>query len=141
MRNRYITAEQVLDYVNGKATAGDLAFEGMLPTPEDIQSAMESAAREWNDVPPYISTARASCLPNDTNILFDAIAFHLLCREKQKLTREDIDYSAGGVQANLVKARLKHIDDQAKFYFEKFQKAAREKKTAINLSRANGPVG
>lgn len=135
-----IVEEDVRDYL-GLQRREDAIFGDMNPTAAEITSAMKSAAREWNSIPPYVLPTDAAHLNDSTNVFFDAITMHLLMKELQKLTREDIDYTTGGVTTTLVAKRIAHVEKLIKLYTNRFLEAAKAMKLAKNLNDAFGSVG
>lgn len=102
----------------------------------EIEDAMKRAARAYNSIPPFVSTVTWSNLPDDTNIFLDAIAEQLYLSLLAKLTRNDIDYTAGDVQVNLVAKRIDHLKALIKDHKERWETTAKGIKVATNLSMA-----
>lgn len=103
---------------------------------EEIQDAMVRAAREFNSIPPFVSAVHPSYLPTDTNLFLDGCAAQLYISELSKLMRNDIDYTTGGVQTNLVAKRIGHLKELFKLHTERFVKAAKDVKLTTNIHAA-----
>jgi hypothetical protein len=130
--NRPIDAEMIRQFMAAEGpeltTLGfDLEF-----SPEEIAGAMTSAARRYNGIPPFIGAADPNALPAQTNIFFDGIAYELYALQYRKLSKQDIDYSAGGVSANLVTKRLNYITRLMETHRNDFESAARDQKRIRN---------
>lgn len=131
-----LTEQDIRDFILDRSVddnAGlDLSFSSA-----DIAQAMKRAAREYNSIPPvFIQVDDKDHLPSETNMFLDATAEQLYISEKARLTRDDIDYSAGGVVTPIARQRIKHLDDLIKFHGERFQTAAKAQKLTANLRRA-----
>lgn len=138
--HEYITVEDVRNYMIDETpddTGIDIAFSD-----DDIRQAMVRAAREYNSIPPRVADADPSKLSARTNMFLDAIAVQLYKSELQKLTRDDIDYSAGGVSTNIVSKRIDHLRSTLiPQHDQSFKSAAHTEKLEINISNSFGPVG
>jgi len=102
---------------------------------------MERAAREYNSLPPYTSSARADCLPKDTNIFYDAIVQQLYIAEINRLSRNDIDFDAGGVTTSIEAKRIDHLRRLTAEHGERFREAARALKLHQNWMDGFGKIG
>jgi hypothetical protein len=133
----YITTDDVRKYILDRSIEDnnldlDLAFGD-----DEIANAMKGAIRDYNSIPPLIGILEdPTQLPGDTNIFLDATAKHLYLAKLAQLTREDIDYTSGGVTANLVAKRIGHLQELIKLHDELFREPAKDRKLAANLMRA-----
>jgi len=133
----YLTVEDVQDFMMDRGVEDndlelDLAF-----APEEIQKAMNRAAREYNSIPPLgISSAHGNRLPDDTNIFLYATSEQLCRSLLHKLRRNDVDYTAGGVGVNLVAKRIQHLREQVQEERALWEPRAREFKIRMNLDQA-----
>jgi len=135
----YVNVESVRDFIaDASATEGlgELNF-----TDEEIVKAMASAARDFNSILPYSTSVTAARMSADTNLFFDATAYHLYRSEYARLSREDVDYTAGDVQTNPAKNRMANLLKLMTTHDERFREPATKRKIAINMSHAYGPVG
>jgi hypothetical protein len=57
-----------------------------------------------------------------------------------QLTRNDIDYTAGGVNTNIVRKRIEHLRDLIAFHQQQFITAATNEKLLINIDDAFGAL-
>ena len=130
-----ITEKDVRAYVADSTQADNDGLDLYFST-EEIADAMKRAARMFNSVPPLILSVTADTLPDDTNIFLDATAAQLFTTELNKLTRRDIDYSAGGVQAPIERARINHLKNLIEFHTKLFMEAAKPFKVSQNINRA-----
>lgn len=130
-----LTEKDVRAYL-ADATRADNDGMDLYFTPKDIAEAMKRAARAYNSIPPLILFAQGDALPDDTNIFLDATAAQLFISELNKLTRRDIDYDAGGVQAPIERARINHLKNLIDFHTKLFMEAAKPYKVAQNIKRA-----
>lgn len=131
----YITEEDVRNFVLDRNIEDNDLLLDLAFSPEEIEDAMKRAAREWNSIPPYVSTADPSKLDASMNLFLDAIAQQLYISELNKLMRNDIDYTAGGVGTNLEQKRISHLRELISFHGDRFRQAARDIKIALNLNQ------
>jgi hypothetical protein len=131
----YLKHADVIDWIRLRDPS-DNPLELDTLEPEDIANAMRSAAREYNSIPPLVGSVTADQLSDETNLFLDAIAEQLYRRELAKLTRKDVDYTAGGVSTNLVTKRITHLENLIKDHNARFVEAARNIKVARNLRSA-----
>lgn len=130
-----LTEKDVRAYV-ADSTVADNDGLPLYFSPAEIAEAMKRAARAFNSIPPLILRVSGDALPDDTNMFLDAAAAQLFTAELNKLTRRDIDYSAGGVQSPIERARINHLKDLIKFHTELFTAAAKAFKMTQNIARA-----
>jgi len=139
-----ITEDKVRLYLIDR-TASDNPMDGDLQfSSEDIAEAMKDAVREWNSVPPPVfplSMSQAQCLPDNTNVFFDAIVASLYRRQVLKEQKKDVPLSAGNMTGDITARRIQHFTTTAKEYQEKFFQAANYHKKVRNLQDAFGIVG
>jgi hypothetical protein len=105
-------------------------------TTEQIVDAMRRAARAYNSIPPLILKVSGEKLPDDTNIFLDGTAVQLFISEMNNLTRQDIEYSAGGVQSPIARKRIEYLKALIDFHTKLFTEAAKSYKVAKNIERA-----
>ena len=132
----FINEEDVRMFVLDRSAAdndldGDLSF-----SPEEIAEAMDRAAREYNSIPPLLSNVQGNRLTKQTNVFLDAIAQQLYIASVARLMRNDIDYTAGGVQTNLEAKRISHYEKLIEFHGKRFKEVAQNIKIAQNISNA-----
>lgn len=142
MATPYLTVDDVRRYIldrgiQDNALALDLAFSD-----PEIKDAMLRAARAFNTIPPIgVMIVNDGALPNDTNIMLDGTVYQLYVSKIAMLSRNDIDYDAGGVTTNLVAKQIKNLRDMAKERLEAFEKAATDLKLAVNIMGAFRVLG
>ena len=135
----YITIDDVRHYIMDRSAEDneiemDLAF-----TDDEITRALKSAMRDYNGTLPLCSSYdNASRLPDDTNMFLDGATAHLYQALWNKLTRSDIDYTAGGVTTNLVTKQIAHAKEKMEFYAARFKEVASAIKIQINVNAAWG---
>lgn len=136
-----ITIQDVREYVLDRDVQDDALGFDITFSDAEIESAMKRCAREFNSIPPYVFAVRPDALPDDSNIFLDGVVLHLYIARMAKLQRADFDYTAGGLQANVVAKELGHLKDRIPFYDERFRSAAQNIKIGVNLQGAYGQVG
>ena len=137
----YLTIADVRAYIWDRSAEDnqlelDLAFSD-----DEIRDAMKRAAREYASIPPYSSGVDPAELPADTNMFLDAVVLHLYISRISRLQRNDIDYSAGGVQVELDKKQIAYMKEMIPFHRDRFVDAAKSFKIFTNLRQAFRRVG
>jgi len=140
--NTYVTVEDIRLYILDRSIEDNADWDKDLSfSDEEIMAAMERAAREYNSIPPFVSSASAECLPKDTNMFFDATAQQLYIAEVNRASRNDIDFDAGGVTTSIEAKRIDHMRRLAAEHGENFKEAARARKITQNWMEGFGRVG
>jgi len=137
----YITEEDVRNYILDRTLEDNELQLDLTFSPEDISNAMVRAARDYNSLPPFVGGVEASKLPNDTNMFLDGIAAQLYISRLSKLSRNDMDYTAGNVTTNIVQKQIGHLQNLIKMHRDFFREAALAQKVFINHSLAWGQIG
>lgn len=138
----YVQESDVRQFVADNETrAGMAGFYDLDFTPEDIADAMVSAAREFNSIPPYVSTVQPNMLSKTTNMFLDVIAYFLYMRALQYEQRHDVPYTAGSVTVDVAARKIAHFTNSMKMFYDRFLQAARSLKKQVNITRAYGGVG
>jgi hypothetical protein len=113
-----------------------LAFEDT-----DIEYAMKACARTFNSFQPYVGNATWDNLPLNSSVFFDGIAWALFRRWHRNVSMNDLDYSAGGLEANVQASLLKNLEGLREESWDKFEKRSMELKIHMNLADAYGIIG
>ncbi len=137
----YLTTEDVRDFIRDRMPDdneldGDLSF-----TDAEIEQAMRRAAREYNSVPPFVSSAHWNRLSAHDNMMLYAVAEQLSRSLLANMRRNDFDHTAGGVGVNLVDKRIRHLQQEVAELRSLWEPMARSRKLTINYSLANGVLG
>ncbi len=114
----------------------DLTFSA-----EEIGDAMMRAAREFNSTPPYVMEVHPTALPGESNLFLYGTAAQLYLSRIAKLSRNDVDYSAGNITTNIVNKQIAHLKDLYKLNQEEFKLQATQMKIAYNVRSCFGQVG
>ena len=114
----------------------DVAFSS-----EDIAHAMRKAARRFNSIRPYVMSVDASKLPDSNGIFFDGIAWALLEGMLLNSSMNDMDYTAGNVQASVQGKLVGNLEKLASKYEKRFVEDATSLKISTNLLGAYGQLG
>lgn len=140
--DNYVTVGEVRAYLVDQTPEDNELEMDLSFTDEQIQTAMRMAARDYNSQPPIgVSTADPTQLPADTNLFFNGILTHLFTMKVNQWRRNDMDYSAGGVGANIVAKRIANLEKSRNEHRELFTREARDIKVTLNLRKAWGRVG
>lgn len=137
----FITVDDIRLYVLDRTIADNPLSKDLAFSDEEILAAMERAARAYNGLPPYVDCVTAACLQKVDNTFFDAIVQQLYIGEISRMSRNEIDYTAGGVTTNLDAKRIDHLRRMAAEHGELFREAAKAHKVYVNWKNAYGPLG
>lgn len=142
LQNSIVTVDEMRHYLMDRVPEdNELEFD-LSFTDDEINRAMVHAARDWNSIPPVgIMQADPARLPADTNVFFDGTLVHLYTSLIAKMRRNDLDYTAGGVDVNIVAKRIANLTKAREEHRELFRTAASDIKVSANLKRAFGRVG
>jgi hypothetical protein len=110
---------------------------------EEILAAMDRCAAAYNEIPPYVGRELKvvnSSLPYKLYLL-NGITWQLYLAKLAKLTKEDLNYTAGGMKVELIKTRIEHMRESIKGLKEYFMTMAQQEKIAANYRGAFGQLG
>lgn len=106
---------------------------------EEILHAMDRAAAMYNSLPPLgIDPVSGRSLPADTNIFLDAVLSRLYGAAINKLARNLVNWSAGGVTVDLEKTRMQAFQQLKQELGTSWKEAAMQRKMEINRNLAWG---
>jgi hypothetical protein len=137
----YITEEDVRNFVLDRTIEDNELQLDLTYSPEEIGDAMMRAGRDYNSVPPFVHTVTPGSLPGDTNLFLYGTAYHLFLSRISKLSRNDIDYTAGNVGTNPVAKQIQHLQVLAKEMRAEFRDMATNIKCSINVHETFGQIG
>ena len=137
----YITEREVREEMRDRSASDHILLPDIAFTSEDIHSAMRSTARKFNSIAPYCITADPDHLSDFNNMFFDGIAATLLGRMLLNTSMNDMDYTAGNVQASVSGTFIKNVAPLVATYEKRFIELATQYKTAANLAQAFGQIG
>lgn len=106
---------------------------------EEIALAIYMPVQYWNEIPPPIGTHTTATFPYRYHWLM-AIAGYLFLTVAEQQRRNNLAYSAGGVQIN-DQNREPNYEQAAKTRLDEWKDFVKRKKAEINLSNAFGTVG
>jgi len=110
----------------------DLAFSD-----EDIGWAFRHAAMMYNATMPPINLIRGPRDVTDLRLTYPfliATIYHLFVAKAAQLSRQDIDYSAGNMEADFTKRRIEYLTKWAETFKEKSESGLKEYKLMINVN-------
>lgn len=142
LQNSYLTIDDIRHALMDRTPDDneiefDLAF-----TDEEIAMAMRHAAMAFNTIPPIgVMTPDPAKLPACYTTFLDGTIAQLYTTLLAKMRRNDMDYTSGGVSANIVQKRIQHLERAREEHRQAFKESARDLKITYNLSRIGGRVG
>lgn len=131
-----VTEKMVRDFIWDRALDDnhlelDLAF-----STEEIMEAMANTARAFNSIPPYTICADPRCLSAHSEVFLNGIASQLYRARLQKMMRNDIEYTAGGVTTSIEQKQIEHMKGLIKLFGDAFITQASDAKRGVNVSNA-----
>jgi hypothetical protein len=128
--------EQIRRFVATDDKESFMAFQADLEfSDQDIEDAKVNCARRFLSIQPYSADVTPSDLPANSSIFLDGIAAELYELQYRRLSRRDIDFSAGNMNANLVSKRISHLLNLIQTHRSRFEKDAFNFKRAKNRNR------
>jgi hypothetical protein len=137
----FITEQDIREEMRDRSAADHLVLPDIAFTSEDIAHAMRKAARRFNSIRPYVISVEAHKLPDRDNIFFDGIAWALLEGWLLNAGINDLDYTAGNVQASVQGKLVGNLEKLATKYEKRFVEDATALKISTNLVAAYGQIG
>lgn len=102
---------------------------------DEIMQAMRRAIDAYNAVPPLcISIQRHGVKLN--HIFLNGIAWQLCLSKMMQLQRQDVNYSSGGTQVDLVAKQIQHLATVMQMFKQEFETRVREQKRSANARNA-----
>lgn len=114
----------------------DIAF-----TSDEIAFAMKQMCMRYNAVRPYCHNITPAAIPDDHTLFLDGVVAVLYEMKRNNASLNDMDYSSGGVTANVNGNLLKNVGELSQFYYSRFMQGASEYKGVMNLNQAFGVIG
>ncbi len=131
------------DYLDDTAADAPMNATGDVNwSDEDLRKALDSAAREFNSLPPLIGGhCDSSNLPADTNMFLDGAGAYAIERWLRRKQRERAPFTAGGIDTDPDKPL---IDEMTKLSMEmrtRFTRAATTLKATRNMNMCYDQIG
>ncbi len=96
---------------------------------------MRRGCAAFNDVPPVFIRTTPDCMDDSTNLFLHAVITELYVMELSKLTRNDIEYTAGDAVVAIDRPRIEHLKTLIKYHGDIFRDTASSYKQTINFHR------
>ena len=137
----YITVADVREDMMDRTAEDHLVLTDLAFTDADIEWAMRSCARKFNSIRPLGFDVTETTLPRNSSVFFDGIAWALYRRWHANVSVNDLDYSAGGVNASVQGSLLKNLAALKDKLEQEFIEYATHLKVTVNLEGAWGQIG
>ena len=135
----YVTIELVREELQDRVPADNSIDCDQFFSDEEILHAMDRAAAAYNSMSPIgVDVVSGKCLPADTNLFLNAVISKLYGAAIHKLSRNLMQWQAGGVAVDLEKSRMQAFSSIKKQLDEEWRTEAKERKIAINREQAWG---
>lgn len=139
-KSNYIRHEDIRHFIQDRSIEDNEIYMDLFFSDEDISDAMRFAAMSFNSIPPYSIIVEPEKMP--FNMLFiHGVIYHLFLSRLTKLKRNDIEYTAGGVETTMDKKLIEHLTNDLQFHKQEFTSKAKELKLISNIRKASGRVG
>lgn len=112
----------------------DLSFSS-----EEIANAEKNAVRHFNMMPPVVGRAIGQ-IPEPLIHLYGTV-YYLYLAKILNLSRNDVDYQAGGMSVDITKRRLANYTAISQQLRSEFEQAAKNYKRTINIHSYIGRIG
>lgn len=134
----YLTIAKIRVFVVDEVPEDNPLTGDLMWSDNDILASMDACAKTYNRLEPHVEHVHPHMLFDFDDMFTNGVAADLYRRSLARLRRRDIDYSAGEVQASVVKSRIKNFEGLQKEHEEKFLTAAQARKLNININAAFG---
>ncbi len=104
---------------------------------DEIGHAFRFASMMYNAMPPHVEIIRSPLDVTDQRLVYPfiiATVYHLFLAKAQQLSRQDIDYTAGNMQADFTKRRIEYLTKWAAAFKDESVEALKNYKLVINLN-------
>jgi hypothetical protein len=135
-----ITSQDIRMWIFDRNAADNELLDDLEFTDKEIGAAMRHAAREFNSIFPRTVRVDPSCLPDGTNLFFEATAEMLYRMRLHSLRRNNFEYRGGSVTVNDVQPKIAGME-KALEELRHWRTEARDLKSYTNLSGFYGKIG
>lgn len=139
MTPQHVTIELVREELQDRVPGDNSIDCDQFFSDEEILHAMERAAAAYNSMAPIgVMVVHPKCMPTTTNVFLDATISRLLGTAIHKLSRNQMDWSTGGVSVSLEKPRMQAFQQLKQELEQSWRAAAKEMKAQANIQQAWG---
>jgi len=139
--SEYLTVRDVRLFLLDRSPEDNEAWLDVVHSDEEIQDAMTRAARAFNSVLPLTIFVDGRRLPADTELFLHAVKEQVLLAALERERRNDVAFTAGGVDYNATATRIGHWQKAIQEAHDRWATTAKELKVARNLSECYGAIG
>lgn len=132
-----ITVEDLRAFLSDKSVEFNILDGDLTWSTEELYDCMRRCAMQWNAIPPYVLQVNPNNLPHEYPFLLGS-AYQAYLLRLQDLQRQDFDFNADGVQANLVGKRISHFGRMLSLLSQEFTMLAAERKNKYNFKQGWG---
>lgn len=136
MSKNLITVEDIRLFILDNSIEDNALDMDLEFSDSEILEAMRRCAMTYNTTPPLIGSKVSPENFPYSMVFLHGVAYQLYLSKLHELTRNDIDYNAGGVSTNLVAKRIAHVKGLIQLHKEAFEVQMRELKYVQNANRA-----
>ena len=137
----YIVIADVREDMMDRQAEDHLVLADLAFTDPDIEWAMKKCARKFNSLRPLGFEVTWDKLPINSSVFFDGIAWALYRRWHGNVSINDMDYSAGGVNASVQGTLLRNLERLRDKLEQEFIENGTNLKVTANLEDAWGCIG
>ena len=135
-----VTDSDVRNFLLDRSISDNIVDLDLSFSAEEIANARRSAIRHYNAFPPQDVDCNISAI-NDPHIYMLGICYYLHLSKFANLSRNHVEYTAGGMTASLSGTRLKTYQNLIQLYKSEFENAASSRKKNINIMGFYGRIG
>ena len=132
-----LTTEDIRHFIYDRSVDDNELEMDLFFSEDEIKRAMRFAAVSLNSIPPRTLMLRPERMPLHPATIHCTI-YHLYLSKISSLSRNDIDYSAGDVTADVVKRQLANLKELLQYHKNLYVEAAESIKNEININHAYG---
>lgn len=140
---RVVDIELLREHLDDTADAAEQNASGDVNwSDDDLRKSLDAVAREFNSLPPLISShCDSSNLPADTNMFLDGAGAFAIERWLRRKQRERAPFSAGGIETDPDGPLIDSMGKLAAELRQRFTRAATTLKATNNMMAAFQRIG
>jgi hypothetical protein len=140
-QNRVLTTGDIRHFIMDRKVEDNALENDLQFSDEEILQAMDRCRIHYNSLAPIsIAISETQPLPSTNFSFFHGTVYHLSLALLSKMTRNEVEFSAGGVQVSLDRTMIKYMGEQLPLHRDEFLGMAKSYKSTLSHRQAMGPV-
>lgn len=137
-----LTTDDIRHFIMDRSVEDNRLDMDLQFSDDEVLKAMDRCRTHYASLPPVsLGVSEGHPLPADNFCFYHGVVYQLFLALYSKLTRNDVNYAAGGVEVSLERTKIGYLKEQLPMHREEFLSMAIERKKRINMIQGMGPVG